>query len=205
MTDPRRRVVLAITGASGAAYAVRLLQLLVDAEIETHLVITPYGQRLLADELDIQRPTVEGLLGRASSRVIAHSYHDVGGAIASGSFLTRGMVICPCSSNTLAAIASGLGDNLITRAAHVHLKERRRLVLVTRESPLSTIEIGNMLRLSEAGAIICPASPGFYLRPRTLAEIVDFMCGKVLDLLEIEHALRTRWQGGLPDAPPRPL
>lgn len=189
------RIILAVTGASGAAYSRRLLQLLAECGVEVHLVISPYGQRLFAEELDIPRATPEALLGRAAPNVRVHAFQDVGSAIASGSFLTQGMVVCPCSSNTLAAIAAGLGDNLITRAAHVTLKERRRLVLVTREMPLSHIEIVNMHRLSDAGAIICPAAPGFYLRPKSLEEIIDFVCGKVMDLMGVRHSLATRWEG----------
>lgn len=190
-----KRIVLAITGASGAAYARRLLQALVEAEAEVHLVLSPYGRRLFADELDIRNATVEALLGRPSDRVTLHNYQSLDSPLASGSFLTDGMVICPCTSNTLGAIAAGLGDNLITRAAHVHLKESRRLILVHREMPLPRIDLLNMLRLQEAGAVICPAAPGFYLRPKSIEELVDFVVGKVLDLLTIPHDLKTRWEG----------
>jgi 4-hydroxy-3-polyprenylbenzoate decarboxylase len=132
-----------------------------------------------------------------------YPYRDIGARIASGSFITQGMVICPCSSNTLAAVAAGLGDNLVTRAAMVTLKEARRLILVPRETPLSQIEIANMLRVSQAGAIVCPASPGFYLRPQSIDEIVNFVVGRVLDLLGLEHDLHTRWlpTNAEPDSP----
>lgn len=189
-----KRIVVAVTGASGAAYARRLIQVLAEGGVEVHLILSTYGRRLFVDELDIRNPTPAELAGRAADKVIAHAFNDVGSALASGSFLTDGMVICPCSSNTLGAIAAGLGDNLITRAAHVHLKERRPLVLLAREMPLSHIELQNMLRLSEAGAIICPAAPGFYLRPTTVEELVDFVVGKLLDLLRIEHDLKVRWK-----------
>ena len=191
---PSATVVVGITGASGAAYAQRLVQCLDAADVAVHLVISPYGRQLLAEELDIKSPSAESLLGRASARLTIHAYNDQASPLASGSFLTDGMVICPCSSNTLGAIAAGLAGNLIARAAHVTLKERRRLVLVPREMPLSLLEIRNMERLATAGAVICPACPGFYLRPKTIDELVDFVVGKVLDLLGIEHALKTRWK-----------
>ena len=138
----------------------------------------------------------EALVGeQAAASLTIHSHQDVGALPASGSFLTDGMIICPCSSNTLGQIAAGTGSNLITRAAAVHLKEGRRLVLVTREMPISQIEIHNMLRVSQAGATICPASPGFYMRPRTIDDLTDFVAGKLCDLLRVEHTLKTRWQG----------
>ena len=127
-----------------------------------------------------------------------YTYRDVGARIASGSFLTDGMVVCPCSSNSLGAIASGIGDNLIARAAAVTLKESRRLIIVPREMPVSQIEIANMLRLSQAGAIICPASPGYYLLPKSVDDLIDFVVGKLLDLLDIPHQLNTRWDGDAP-------
>ncbi|HEY3244469.1 MAG TPA: UbiX family flavin prenyltransferase [Phycisphaerae bacterium] len=188
-----RRIILAITGASGAAYARRLLSALVDADVEVHVIVSPLGQRLLADELDVTPMSIENLLGRPAGRAKLHAYKDVGSPLGSGSFRTHGMVVCPCSSNTLGAIAAGLGDNLIHRAAAVTLKELRRLILVTREMPMSRIDLLNALRLSESGAVICPAAPGFYMRPRTIDDLVDFVVGKVLDLLEVPHQLDTRW------------
>ncbi|MCG3178774.1 MAG: Flavin prenyltransferase UbiX [Phycisphaerae bacterium] len=186
---------MAITGASGAPYATRLLQLLLGAGVEVHLVISAPGRRLLAEEAGVAEASPAALApGCDASRLIIHPCQDIGAAIASGSFLTDGMVICPCSSNTLAAVAGGLGDNLITRAAQVTLKERRRLVLVPRETPLSPIEIENMHRLSQAGAILCPACPGFYLKPTRVSDLVDFVVGKVLDLLGVAHGLGTRYQ-----------
>lgn len=199
-----RDVVLAITGASGALYARRLLQCLADGDMQVHLILSPLGRRLLADELDIRTPTVEALLGRSDPRVTMYPYRDVGAKIASGSFLTRGMVVCPCSSNTLGEIASGIGSNLISRAAAVTLKEARRLIVVHREMPLSAIELENMQRLQRAGALICPAAPGFYLLPKTIDDLVDFVVGKVLDLLGVPHELNTRWQPG-PEVEAEPL
>lgn len=192
-----KNFVVAVTGASGAPYSQRLLQCLADdANVHTHLVISPYGRQLFYDELGIKKPTAEALVGRPVDNVTLYNYNDVGAKIASGSFLTDGMIICPCSSSTLGAVASGLGDNLINRAATVTLKELRRLIIVQREMPVSQIELENMLRLSRAGAVICPASPGFYLVPKTLEEIVDFVVGKILDLAGVAHQLNTRWDPG---------
>lgn len=191
-----KQIVLAITGASGALYAQRLAQCVVEADAHLHLVMSPLGRRLLFDELGLRKPTIAALVGRPASNATLYSYRDVGAKIASGSFLTHGMAICPCSSSTLGAVASGLGDNLIHRAAAVTLKESRRLIIVSREMPLSQIEIANMLRLSQAGAILCPACPGFYLLPKTVGDLVDFVVGKVLDLLGLPHALNTRWEPG---------
>ncbi len=189
-----KRVVVGITGASGAAYAKRLLQCLAEAEVDTHLVVSPRGGRLIADELGIARPTPENLVGKELGRSITmHQYNDVGALPASGSFLTDGMIVCPCSSNTLGEIASGTAANLIARAALVQLKESRRLILLTREMPVSRIEIENMLRVSSAGGIICPASPGFYLSPKTVGNLIDFVVGKLLDLMGVSHSLATRW------------
>jgi flavin prenyltransferase len=194
-----RQIVLAITGASGAIYARRLGQCLVRGGAHVHLVASPHGLRLLSDELGIRKLTAAALLGDPTTAVTLYPARDIGARIASGSFHTDGMVICPCSSNTLAAVAAGTADNLITRAALVTLKEARRLVLVPRETPLSQIEIANMLRISQAGGILCPASPGFYMLPKTIDELVDFVAGRVLDLLGVPHELHTRWN---PDVPP---
>lgn len=189
-----KRIVVAVTGASGAAYAQRLLECLATANVDVHLVLSPYGHRLIADELRIAEPTPEALVGPALAKAIrVHSYRDVGDLLASGSFITSGMVICPCSSNTLGEVAAGLGSNLISRAAAVHLKEGRKLILVPREMPISQIEIRNMLRISEAGGVICPASPGFYMLPSRVEDLVDFVVGKLCDLLDVPHALNTRW------------
>lgn len=204
MSPRPKRVVVAVTGASGAAYARRLLECLAGSGAETHLVISPYGRRLFADELAIPKPTPTALVGpRLAPFITAHRYRDVGDTLASGSFLTDAMIVCPCSSNTLGEIAAGTGANLISRAAAVHLKESRRLILVPREMPLSQIEMENMLRISRAGGIICPASPGFYMLPRSVEDLVDFVVGKLLDLVGIEHTLRTRWQPQADSADPR--
>lgn len=188
-----RDLILAITGASGAAYAQRLAQCLVEYDLHLHLVVTPPGREVIADELGLPRLTTDTFLRKPASNITLYSPRNIGARIASGSFLTRGMVICPCSSHTLAAVANGLADNLVTRAALVTLKESRKLILVPREMPLSAIELENMLRLSRAGAVICPACPGFYMIPKSVGELVDFVVGRVLDLLELPHDLRTRW------------
>jgi len=155
--------------------------------------VTPNGKRLFHDELDITDVSDVGLLGHASTQLVIHSYRDVGSVLGSGSFRTDGMVVCPCSGNTLASIAAGLSSNLLDRAAAVTLKEGRRLILVPREMPLSRIELQNLLRACKAGAIICPASPGFYMRPASIDDLVDFVVGKLVDLLGIPHDLKTRW------------
>ena len=192
-----KRIVVAITGASGAAYAQRLLECLATADVDVHLVISPYGRRLLAEELSITEPTPKNLVGPNLAKAITpHAYREVGDRLASGSFITHGMVICPCSSNTLGEVAAGLGGNLISRAAAVHLKENRKLILLPREMPLSQIELSNMLRISRAGGIICPASPGFYMLPRRVEDLLDFVAGKLCDLLSVPHELNTRWNPG---------
>lgn len=199
MTDPSKiqnpesEIILAVTGASGGPYALRLLDCLEASATVVHLIVSPMGRQLLADECGIHKLDARSLIGRPSERIRVYNYRDVGCALASGSYLTSGMVICPCTSNTLGAVASGLGDNLITRAAHVTLKECRRLVLVHREMPLGAIDLENMLKLQRAGAVICPAAPGFYLRPQSINDLVDFVAGKVLDLLGIPNTLKTRW------------
>lgn len=192
-SEPGKQIIVGITGASGATYARRLIQCLCDAGATVHLIVTPNGRRLLHDELDLDDVTDEALLGHACDRLILHAYRDVGSVLGSGSFHTDGMIICPCSGNTLAAVAGGLAANLLDRAAAVTLKERRRLILVPREMPLSRIELQNMARLDEAGAVVCPASPGFYMRPASVDDLVDFVVGKLLDLVGVPHALATRW------------
>lgn len=194
-----KRIVVAVTGASGAPYARRLLEVLAEQACDIHLVISPYGRRLFLDEMEIAEPTPETLVGETlADQITAHPYRDVGDVLASGSFLTDAMIVCPCSGNTLGEIAAGLGDNLISRAAAVHLKESRRLIIVPREMPISPIELENMMRISRAGGIICPASPGFYLRPNSIDELVDFVVGKLCDLIGVAHSLNTRWTGEPP-------
>ena len=198
------RIIIGITGASGAAYAQRVMQLLAEADVRIHLTVSTYGKRLLFDELGLKRPDPDALTSGRGELVTVYNDNDVGAAIASGSFLHDGMIVVPCSSNTLGAIAAGIGDNLLKRAAAVTLKERRRLVLAVRESPASHIDICNMKRLSEAGAIIAPLSPGFYLLPKTVDDLVDFMAGKLLDLVNVPHDLNTRWEQRLADQRAQP-
>jgi len=186
-------IVTAITGASGALYAQRFIQSLVGAGVNVHLVISPLGRRLLHDELGMETPDLAALAGTMQHTITLYNYNDVGSKLASGSFMHQGMVIVPCSSNSLAAVAHGLGENLISRAAAVTLKERRKLILVHREMPLSPIDVNNYKVLSDAGVILCPANPGFYLNPTTVAEVIDFVAGKLLDLVGVPHQLDTRW------------
>jgi 4-hydroxy-3-polyprenylbenzoate decarboxylase len=162
--------------------------------VEVHLVVTTHGRRLLQEELAITEVSAESLLGKPCDALTIHPHRDVGDVLGSGSFRTDGMVICPCSSNTLAAVSAGLADNLLTRAACVTLKESRRLIVVPREMPMGRIDLLNALRLTEAGAIVCPASPGFYMSPQSIDDLVDFVVGKVMDLLGVEHNLKTRWE-----------
>lgn len=197
-----RRFVVGISGASGAAYATRILHLMLAGGHEVHLVATEYGRRLLHDELGIRTLSAASLAPALAplapaidrERLFIHPHKDVGAVIASGSFLHDGMVVVPCSSSALGYIANGSGTNLLARAAAVTLKERRRLVIVHRETPLSLIDIRNMESLTLAGAIVTPANPGFYLAPTSVADLVDFIAGKVLDLLGLPHQLNTRWQ-----------
>jgi len=188
-----RPLIVGVSGASGAPYARRLLQVLGRTEIPLHVVVTGPAREVIADELGITRFSLEALADGPLPNATLYAERNIGARIASGSFQTAGMVICPCSSHTLAAIANGLADNLLTRAALVTMKEARRLILVPREMPLSAIEIENMLRLSRSGVILCPACPGFYMRPTTIDELLDFVVGRVLDLLDIKHGLNTRW------------
>ncbi|MFO0874260.1 MAG: UbiX family flavin prenyltransferase [Phycisphaerales bacterium] len=188
-----QRIIVAVTGASGAPYAIRTLELLAAADVEIHLAVSAHGRRLLFDELGIKRLDPDELTRGRGSQLTVHNDNDVGATLGSGSFLHDGMIVVPCSGNTLGKIASGITDNLVQRAAAVTLKERRRLVIAHRESPLSMIELDNMRRLMEAGAIIAPLAPGFYMLPKTIEDLVDFMVGKLLDLIGVPHALKTRW------------
>lgn len=189
-----RRIVVGISGASGAVYAQRTVQMLTQAGCRVHLVVSPLGQRLLHDELGMEGVDLARLAGRADHRITLHHHRDVGAPIASGSFRHDGMIVVPCSNNSLAAIATGNSNNLLHRAANVALKERRKLVLVHRETPLSLIEIRNMEQVTEAGGIVCPANPGFYMLPKSIEELVDFVVARSLDLLDIEHDLHVRWE-----------
>jgi 4-hydroxy-3-polyprenylbenzoate decarboxylase len=191
-----RPIVLAVTGASGAPYAVRLIETLVESKRRVSLIVSDHGLRLLDTEVGIR--SVDQLRDRIGpsgwdAQVRVYDDRDRGAAPASGSALTAGMVICPCSMGTMSAIAVGASRSLVERAADVVLKERRRLVLVPRESPYSAIHLENMLTLTRAGAVILPASPGFYHRPRTVDDLVDFIVARVLDHLGVEHSLVPRW------------
>ncbi|HYF14210.1 MAG TPA: UbiX family flavin prenyltransferase [Phycisphaerales bacterium] len=199
-----RRFVVGVSGASGAAYTLRLLEILLASGAEVHLVVTDYGRRLLFDEASVRNLTigelVPGLEARSNTaslaeRLVVHPDKDVGAVIASGSFLHDGMVVLPCSSASLGQMANGSGSNLLCRAAMVTLKEGRPLIVCHREMPLSLIDIRNMERLALAGATLCSPNPGFYLKPGRVEDIIDFVVGKVLDLLKVEHALNTRWKG----------
>lgn len=193
-------IVLGITGASGAPYGVRLLQVLLEAGREVHLAISPSGQAVIGEELgrriDLDRFDPASLLGQApptAGRLHYHHYKNLMAPIASGSFLTAAMVICPCSGSTLAAVAHAMGENLIHRAAEVHLKERRKLVVVPRETPLSLPQLKNMQAIHEAGAVVLPASPGFYARADTVADLVDFVVARICDQLGVPNSLIRRW------------
>jgi 4-hydroxy-3-polyprenylbenzoate decarboxylase len=219
-------LIVAITGASGAAYGVRLLEVLLAARRKVYLTISPSGAAVLKEELgievDLEQFSPKDLLDRSplapreeSQRetssikieastppphlakrdgyIVYCHYQDLMSPIASGSFLTGGMVVCPCSGSTLGAIAHSIGSNLIHRAAEVQLKERRRLVLVPRETPLSLPQIDNMRKVTEAGAVVLPASPGFYHGPKSIDDLVDFVVGRICDQLGVEKDLIKRW------------
>ena len=183
------KIIVGITGATGAIYGVRILQRLREAGAETHLVISRWGARTLLHETPYSREQVEALA------TATYAPGDMGAAISSGSFRTDGMVIAPCSAKTLAAIAHGFGENLVHRAADVILKERRRLVLVVREAPLSAIHLENMLKLSQMGAVVLPPMPAFYNHPRTVDDVVDHTVSRVLDQFGIDVAGVERWAG----------
>lgn len=219
MTDKRNKpIVLAITGASGAVYAARLLEALLCAQRETHLTVSESGVAVIRQEfgmtldarggnldefldacdkqLDVPSDSVvnatQALL-RVEDCLQVHHYKDYFTPIASGSFLTSGMIVCPCSGSTLSGIAHASSNNLIQRAADVHLKEHRKLVVVPRETPLSTFQLENMHRLSQSGAVVLPASPGWYHGANSMLDLVDFVVGRILDQFEIENQLIRRW------------
>ncbi len=211
-------IVVAITGASGAVYAQRLLEVLLYAGRDVHLVISPSGKVVFKQELNLDvsldkfqldslglnlsiRPTDPRLADVRQQqaappigRVTYHHFADFMTPIASGSFLTAGMIICPCSGSTVAGVVHGTGDNLIHRAADVHLKERRKLVLVPRETPLSVVQLQNMARAAEVGAIVLPASPGWYHGVNSLQDLVDFIVARIVDQFDVKHSLMKRWQ-----------
>jgi 4-hydroxy-3-polyprenylbenzoate decarboxylase len=180
-------ITVAITGASGVQYGVRLLEALRDLQVETQLIVTKSGQDLMSIETQYSLNYVTSLAYQTYEEM------DLSAPIASGSHISNGMVIIPCSMKTLGSIAHGISSNLVTRAADVCLKERRKLILVVRETPLSGIHLSNMSRLSQCGAVIMPASPGFYTRPATIEELIDTLVARVLDLLQIDHSLSRRW------------
>lgn len=218
MSDSPLPVVLGLTGASGAAFAVRLLDVLLKSGREVHLTLSPSAVEVfrteLGIELNLQRVEIDQFLkvdesiipadhplhprrllseAALSGRLLAYAPQDFAAGMASGSFRTAGMVVCPCSMGTLGAIAHGLSTNLLQRAADVHLKERRKLILVPRETPLGSIQLGNMKTLADAGAIILPAMPGYYHRPATMMELIDFVVQRICDQLGIDAKLGTRW------------
>lgn len=187
-----KRIVVGVTGASGAPYTVRVVQLLVEHGVEVHLTVSTMGRRLLFEESNITTLCAEQF-GVSGELLVIHNDKDLGSSIASGSFLHDGMIIVPCSSNSVGAIASGLTNTLVQRAAAVTLKEQRKLIVAHRETPISAIDVENLTKLSRAGATIAPLSPGFYMRPKTISDLVDFMAGKLVDLVGIHHDLPVRW------------
>lgn len=191
MTNPKR-IIVGISGATGIVYAVRLLEVLRDLRIETHLVITKAGEMTAAYESDLSIKHIKGLAD------VVHPIGDVGASISSGSYKTLGMIVAPCSMKSVGEIASGASSNLLTRAADVCLKERRRLVLLARETPLHAGHLKAMLAVTEMGGIVFPPVPAFYHRPATIKEVVDHTVGRVLDLFDLEAGLLDRWDG-----PPR--
>jgi len=182
------KIIVAITGATGAIYGVRILERLREAGVETHLVISRWGARTLLHETPYSRDQVEALASAS------YAPADMGAVISSGSFKTDGMIIAPCSAKTLAAVAHGFGDSLVNRAADVVLKERRRLVLVVREAPLSDIHLENMLKLSRMGAVVLPPMPAFYNHPRTVDDVIDHTVSRVLDQFGLDGGAE-RWTG----------
>jgi 4-hydroxy-3-polyprenylbenzoate decarboxylase len=195
-------LVLAVTGASGSPYAVRLLRLLLRAGRTVHFTMSPAAVEVFAKEiggtlhLERDRFEVRDFLGEGDfdlSSFHYHYYRDFSAGIASGSFLTAGMVVCPCSMGTVAAIAHGTSENLIHRAADVHLKERRKLVLVPRETPLGLVQLRNLVAVAEAGAVVLPAMPAFYTNPQSLCDVIDFVVARICDQLGVEHELLKRW------------
>lgn len=228
VSDMPLPVVVAVTGASGSAYALRLLEMLLHSGRQVELIISGAARQVFHHELGLDlvgTPTTEtiesavasclhapgnawqfrSVSGQASAAgrgtIRSWSIHDYNAGIASGSFLTAGMVICPCSMGTLSAIATGASSNLIHRAADVHLKERRPLLLMPRETPLSVIQLANMTTVTQAGATVLPAMPGFYHRPSTLGDVIDFIVARILDHIRVPHPLARRWGADTPVTP----
>jgi 4-hydroxy-3-polyprenylbenzoate decarboxylase len=198
-----KAIAIAVTGASGAIYATRTIAALLERGVHVELIVSDYGRRLLRDELG-EQASVDRLMpfltekygaGVGAGTVTIHSNRDLGATIASGSHGCSGMAIVPCSMKTLAAVAHGLSRNLIERAADVMMKEQRRLVIVPRETPMSLPQLRNMVLCAESGAMILPAMPAFYQQPKTLDDLADFMAGKILSALGIEHELYPAWTG----------
>ncbi|HMG17178.1 MAG TPA: flavin prenyltransferase UbiX [Gemmatimonadales bacterium] len=196
MPTPDRPLIVAITGASGAPYAVRLLEILANDHLPTWLLVSTHGWRLLAEECGIKdEAALKKATGGDWGSVRIFNDADRGAEPASGSVKTLGMVVCPCSMGTMAAIAHGTSRSLIERAADVTLKERRKLVLVPRETPLSLVHLRNMTLATEAGAIVLPAAPGFYHRPQQIGQLVDFIVQRIVDHFGLEIQLAKRWEG----------
>jgi 4-hydroxy-3-polyprenylbenzoate decarboxylase len=183
------RLIVAITGASGVIYGKRLLQVLREKRVETHLIVSKAAEKVVEHELGVTKKDLERLVSRF------YSVDDLGSPLMSGSFQTDGMVIVPCTMKTLAGIAHGYSDNLILRAADVTLKEGRKLVVVPRETPLSVVHLRNMLAVAKLGVVVVPAMPAYYHKPKKIGDLVDFVVGKVLDCLGVEHTLYRRWHG----------
>jgi flavin prenyltransferase len=194
LTALRNPLIVAMTGASGAPYGVRLLRRVVGLSVPVDLVVSEAAERVLHSELGITSSTTD-LLGSESDLLVRHRLDDVGAAIASGSYRTRGMIVIPCSMGTLGRIAHGMSQNLIERAADVQLKEGRPLVVVVRESPLSLVHLRNMVLLKEAGATVLPASPGFYHRPKSIDDLLDFVVDRCLTTLHVVDSPRAVWRG----------
>lgn len=180
-------VVVGMSGATGAIYGIRLLEVLRDVGLETHLVVSRWADATILTETSYKPAGVRALAGQV------HDEDDLGSPLADPSFPTAGMLVAPCSMRTLAAVANGVCENLLQRAAEIHLQERRRLILLARESPLSVIHLDNMLRVARAGAIVAPPVPAFYARPATLDEMIDHTVGRALDQLGVSHELVRRW------------
>jgi 4-hydroxy-3-polyprenylbenzoate decarboxylase len=190
-----KKIVVGVTGASGAPYVSKVLRLLLEANVEVHLTVSSLGKRLLYEESSITSVDAGGFgLSEFENNLVVYGDKNLGASIASGSFLHDGMIVLPCSSNTLGAIAGGTTSTLVQRAAAVTLKERRTLVLAHRESPVSLIDVRNMCTVTEAGGIIAPLSPAFYMNPNSIDDLIDFMAGKLVDLVGVKHNMKVRWK-----------
>jgi len=188
-----KTVLVGISGASGVIYARRLIDLLDQASCSVHVIVSDNARGILQDELQVNRLDSESLLNRSCETLVFHENGNLRQLPASGSWPADAMVICPCSGHTLASVASGLADSLLLRAAAVTLKQQRPLILVHRETPLTAIDLENMRRVTQAGGILCPANPAFYMSPKTIDDLVDFLVGRILDLIHIPHTLNIRW------------